>query len=296
MQTIQEVTESESRAIPLWPWQAEPYRLWSLFDMLRHFAGNWLATLNTLTRLRWLLVFAASNDTARDEYEKNCASAAVWIQEEINSLPFSESLRRQTSRLMNELKRAADTTHAEAARVVTQFDELMFNIQSELEAHLFFVVPAERKRWFQEGDAALFGKTVADAFPDSTPEIAEAGRCLALARWTASVFHLMRALELSLHQWARQLGVSQFDAIELENWRTILNAADKTIRELEQQPKSIAKDSDLKYYSETLAQYRAIKDAWRNHVAHGRDRYDEGRALSIMNHVREFMVLLASRP
>ena len=39
-----------------------------------------------------------------------------------------------------------------------------------------------------------------------------------------------------------------------------------------------AKGAQLKYYGESLGQFRAVKDAWCNLVAHARARYDEERA------------------
>jgi hypothetical protein len=106
----------------------------------------------------------------------------------------------------------------------------------------------------------------------------------------------MRGLEIALHRWAKDLGVDQFPAIELENWKNILDAADRKVRSLEQQSKTSTKDAELKYYGETIAHFRSIKDAWRNHVAHSRTSYDERQTTSILNHVKEFMLLLAKRP
>jgi hypothetical protein len=279
----------------MWPWQAEPYRLWSLLDMERHLAGNWMATVAVIQRLRWLLTFASQSQTARDEFDNGLKSCEGWLREEIASLPFSSSLKLQVGRMFKELHEAGTSHPSQGQRAIAVIDEVSFNIQEELKEHLFFVVPATRKQWFDEDDKGLFGEAVSITFPESTPEIAEAGRCFALARWTASVFHLMRALELALHKWALELGVDQFNALELENWKNILDAARKKIEGLEQQPKSIAKDAELQYYGETRAHFLAVKDAWRNHVAHARERYDEGRAQSILTHAREFMQLLATR-
>jgi hypothetical protein len=288
----------------VWPWQAEPRRLWSLHDMLKHYAGNWLATVITLTRFRWILVFSgpvvkghpeASMNTARRSFHEHCGSSLSWLREELHALPFSYSLKQQANRVLDELKEV-DDTNGDPTRAVFIIDELMSNIQNELKEHLFFVVNGDRAKWFKWDDEVLFGERVAMVFPESTPELAEAGRCFALERWTACVFHLMRALELALHKWAAHLGVDQFSAIKLENWKNILDAAERKIKALEHQTKGANKDAELTYYSETLAHYRVIKDAWRNHVAHARERYDEGRAMSIMNHVGEFMNLLAARP
>ena len=36
-----------------------------------------------------------------------------------------------------------------------------------------------------------------------------------------------------------------------------------------------------------------LKDAWRNHIMHLSDVYDEGKALSVLRHVHELMQILA---
>jgi len=48
-----------------------------------------------------------------------------------------------------------------------------------------------------------------------------------------------------------------------------------------------------KLYSEIACEFMFFKDAWRNHVMHGRSEYDEERAQNIYNHVGAFMKHLA---
>jgi hypothetical protein len=49
------------------------------------------------------------------------------------------------------------------------------------------------------------------------------------------------------------------------------------------------------FYSEAAKEFTYFKDAWRNHVAHGRAQYGEHDAAKVMSHVRDFMTLLATR-
>jgi hypothetical protein len=174
--------------------------------------------------------------------------------------------------------------------------DLLPEIQREMSRHMYFLVPEDRKGWYRDDDTPLFGEAVAIAFPDSTPEIAEAGRCLALDRWTACVFHLMRAVELALHKWSDDLGVPLKVPAEQANMQEILNLADKKLKGIEQLPKTPQRDADLEYFGDASAHFRAIKDAWRNHVAHAKRTYDERQATSILNHVRSFFQKLATRP
>src|SRR5207245_5402636 len=79
-----------------------------------------------------------------------------------------------------------------------QFEELVEELQKrvrqELEDKIVFVLP-EGKHECYESMAPLFGQTVHDAFPSARDDIAEAGKCYALDRGTATAMHLMRSLE-----------------------------------------------------------------------------------------------------
>src|SRR5207245_2918398 len=51
----------------------------------------------------------------------------------------------------------------------------------------------------------LFGEPVEIKFPEVADDIKEAGKCLALDRSTATVFHLMRVLEVGVARFATKL-------------------------------------------------------------------------------------------
>ncbi len=46
---------------------------------------------------------------------------------------------------------------------------------------------------------------------------------------------------------------------------------------------------------EAVMQFGYFKDIWRNHIAHGRANYDENDARKALNHVRDFMEILATK-
>jgi hypothetical protein len=50
---------------------------------------------------------------------------------------------------------------------------------------------------------------------------------------------------------------------------------------------------EITYYSDAASQFRHFKDAWRNHVSHGREHYDQRDAEKVLTNVREFMQHLA---
>jgi hypothetical protein len=73
------------------------------------------------------------------------------------------------------------------------------------------------------------------------------------------------------------------------NWQDILNQIDAAIKA------NGHKHADHAWNSEASLQFLRFKDAWRNYAMHGKERYDEERALAIYESVRHFMRHLASR-
>ena len=51
----------------------------------------------------------------------------------------------------------------------------------------------------------------------------------------------------------------------------------------------------LGHCGEAALEFRFFEHAWRNHIAHGRANYDENDAKKVLEHVRAFMELVATR-
>src|SRR6266566_6437938 len=84
----------------LWPWEFEPYRLWSLLDMLRHYAGNFIAVVAMLERVKWTTAQARAGDMQEAEYRQEVSRILPMLTTiGTAELPFSPSLRRQAQRL-----------------------------------------------------------------------------------------------------------------------------------------------------------------------------------------------------
>jgi hypothetical protein len=159
---------------------------------------------------------------------------------------------------------------------------------------LCMIVDAGKEDYWEKPE--LFGPDVARVFPDAADDIEEAGNCYTAGRNTACVFHLMRAVEAALRQWVGMIGAPLTVPVTEANIQDILNAADKHLKALEQQPKTPQRAAELEYFGNASVHFRAIKDAWRNHVSHGKKFYGDAKARFIMDHVREFMNDLASGP
>lgn len=174
--------------------------------------------------------------------------------------------------------------HVSWETVSTEINLLHRAMEAELTSKAFLFVPSPRAEFFEEFEGAPFdvpfGHDGADKFPSATPDIREARRCIAFGRDTACVFHLMRVLERGLAALASKFSVS----FAYENWKNVLDQIEKQIPALER-PCPRVRPSRV----------RLFKDAWRNHVMHGRGVYEFQAAKKLRGHVGDFMRHLATK-
>lgn len=163
---------------------------------------------------------------------------------------------------------------------------LLRTFRDEIDARPLFVMTSSAANLYDQAQP-LFGVSVDDAFPSSAEDVAEAGRCMAVGRWTAAVMHLMRSLETPLSCLAIEAGVAVG-----ANWNKSLNEIEAKLRAIGARDHGKAAEQ---WAAEAASQFRAIKNAWRNHAMHGRSFYDEERATEIFDAVRALMRQLATR-
>jgi len=170
--------------------------------------------------------------------------------------------------------------------LLKDLETLNFSFANELRRRFFFRIADDKQKYFQQDD--LFGSKVSAAFPYCVAEIQNAGTCYALEQNEACVFHLMRVLERGLSVLAIKFSVP----FQHDNWHNIIEQLESKIRKMDPTFGTDWKEKQ-KFYSAAASQFMFLKDAWRNHVMHVRDVYDEGRAFSIFSHVKELMQSLA---
>ncbi len=164
---------------------------------------------------------------------------------------------------------------------------LSFCFSAELRKHFFFGIQDDKNKYFQKDD--LLGTRVNTAFPSCVTEGRDAGNCYALEQYEATGFHSMRILERGLGSLAKKFGVD----FNHTNWHNVIEEVEKKIRKMDSTFGADWKEQQ-KFCSQAATHFMFLKEGWRNHVMHVRDvPYDEGRALSVFGHVREFMQALA---
>ncbi len=136
---------------------------------------------------------------------------------------------------------------------------------------------------------SLFGDSVSSKFDLANEDIDEAGKCLALQRSTACVFHLMRVVELGVQKFGRKLKIS-LDPKQ-ETWHQIMIHVNNKIASL---PSKTAKDKKIKSrYAEAAVHLQSVRLAWRNEVMHPKQTYTRQEAHEVFYATRVFMASLA---
>ena len=136
----------------------------------------------------------------------------------------------------------------------------------------FLLVKADRASFVDDDN--LFGDAVTLAFESARQDIKEAGNCFAAECCTATVFHLMRAVEFAMRALARDRDVSFKDKpLDEKEWGQILSALESRISALRQAartcwPSGEVRESQIRFYNEVIQELRSFNDAWRKHVSH----------------------------
>jgi HEPN domain-containing protein len=159
----------------------------------------------------------------------------------------------------------------------TGFKELHERIVGELEEKVFYLIDDHAE--LLDPKTPLFGTDVEDTFSKASEDISEAGKCLALSRPTAAVFHLMRAMELAVQNLYSKLGLS---ASPEREWGKLLSDIGKTIELL---PKGKNRDD----WSASHSHLYHVKQAFRNDVMHPKQTYTMEEAKEVFDAVKSFM-------
>jgi hypothetical protein len=144
------------------------------------------------------------------------------------------------------------------------------------------------------------------AFPSAEKDVKAAVDCYALGHNNASIHHSMMILEFGLPAIAKRLKVrlnknkATWTPI-IENIRDAIDVRRKALAfspSGQKPPSSAAAARErafLEACEESAIEFRYFTNVWRNHISHGRGNYDENDAKKVLDHVRTFMELIATK-
>ncbi len=140
-------------------------------------------------------------------------------------------------------------------------ERIRLTLIDELATKLLLQLPSSKKEWFE--NPAKNWEKVIERFPDSVSEIEEMGKCFALSRYGAAVFHSLLVVESGLIELGKVLGVTDPKA----GW-------DATTRKLS----DLVQGGHAKYPASLTISFavceqinqkaQTMKHAWRNKVNH----------------------------
>jgi HEPN domain-containing protein len=264
---------------------ARPYRLVSLLDMLPLKYSDLYAVLGILSvhsRLR-------SDANIDSDDRQSLASIEAYLAD----LKLKKSLKL-AKRMRAEFEDEARTGREFADRMKVLDESVRF----DLDEIIFLYIPEHRADFYN--NHKLFGDQVATNFSDANYDIEEAGKSLALDRYTACVMHLMRSLEVALHAVGIMVGLPD-TIIEANNsWERLLR---KINDQITNNDKSMPAANWLvrgqwtakrQFLVDVHAHLSSVKNAWRNPSMHLEKKYTEREAERIFRAVKDFMEHLAT--
>lgn len=168
------------------------------------------------------------------------------------------------------------------AELKTINDGVKSRFEDELETIKFYCLAKGVDRYYDPSEP-LFGSEVAARISKASDDISEAGKCFAVGRYTASVFHLMRAMEAAVQELSGHLGIEKLE----REWGKLLS----DIRaKIEAMPRGRERDD----WSEVHANLYHVKQAWRNDTMHPKATYTEEEAREVFDATKAFMGNLAA--
>tara|TARA_R110001599_G_scaffold8704_1_gene42666 strand:- start:95 stop:883 length:789 start_codon:yes stop_codon:yes gene_type:complete len=133
-----------------------------------------------------------------------------------------------------------------------------------------------------------FGVEVECNFPDAIDDIAEAGKCLALRRNTACVFHLMRAMETTVAALVQHTGATLTDQKgETLPWGIL-------VANLKSKIEAMAKGKQQDDWLAAHSMLHSVNRAFRTKTAHPEKTYSDEQAENAFQAVKSFMQELAT--
>jgi hypothetical protein len=230
------------------------------------------------------------------EVKGQIETAKLAVQKAItqgNGLGWQLTDRIKAEQLLRELN-TGNPISAEA--LVRELSGIRTSFDVALQIAKFVYVPSIDDKYFEV--ERLFGDDVFEVFEDAREDVTEAGNCLALALYTASVFHLMRVSEFGLRRLAAKLRVKLFDKgkpqqVEDATWDKVIDGVHLKIKATRQLSAGPKKRAQLTRFSEAGDHCTFMKDIWRNNVSHTRKPYIRDEALAAFSRVGDFMKFIA---
>ncbi|CAN7289943.1 hypothetical protein [Mesorhizobium sp. LjNodule214] len=265
-----------------------PGKLWSLLDMFKFEGAHFFSSMEWLSQLDYISRQDAQffANERNQKYALECCDKLL-VELENLQLPLSIKMvgrLRYAIDIKNNPEYAVEVVRN---RYSTVLGELKNRIEDELaNAVVYSLSPSEAG--YSRGTEPPFGDEVRKCFQDTAFDLEEARKCMSFARWTAVVFHLMRALEVAVGALGKKLSATVANGHGGSlTWGVIIaNIAAK----IEKLPKDYPNRAA---YSQAQALLYHVNQAWRTETMHPKQTYTEEEAKAVYEASGSFMRHLA---
>lgn len=255
--------------------------LWSLLDMLRPYAAQFVFLAELITELKQFTPRYEGNATTLaalmqpSELDRKVRSYWPGLKHLTEAIPLPAVVPH-----MERISRTLDGMHSQE-ELIALMAELKNRLEDDLERQLFFHVKAERAPYYD--NPTPFGIEVSAAYPTARDDIEAAGKCLALEQGTAAVFHLMGVMEIGLRSLGHALGIPY-----APSWESYIRQITTNMGvEHKKKPDDWKENED--FYRDLLGDLVAVKNAWRNPTIHVKRKYLPDEAEEVFRAARTFM-------
>lgn len=177
--------------------------------------------------------------------------------------------------------------------LLSELEQFMEALESDFKSiHLIELTEEEAK--YYEGKEAFDSSIIAE-FPEIEADVKEAALCFGVARYTACVFHLMRAMEIGVQMLAHDifgLDLQKPNGSDYE-WSNLVEMLEKQHRDRQKAntPKT-TKDKEIwAEFGHAISHFANVKTD-RHRVCHSRDlktsEYSKTKTADIYSEVKKF--------
>ena len=260
-----------------------PNRLWSMWDMKRLLVRHVTQAAAQLERVDGILAVQDMNKHLEDkittQLRNMIAGNLDGFVESVEAMGAPVTAKIARSALKDLRKRKKEITVRELGVMSAEISKVM---RFELEEVVLYCLSEGAERYYNPTEP-LFSEEVDARMPKASEDVREAGKCFAVGRYTACVFHLMRAMEAAIQVISSRLGIEKVE----REWGKLLSDIGAKIA-------AMPKSDDKNEWSAAHANLYHVKQAWRNDTMHPKRTYTEEEAREVFEAMRAFMRHLAS--
>lgn len=262
-------------------------RIVSLWEMFELNANNFLRAATNLARMHQVTAALDGVNTLSEQDASVVEEYVTLFRTEVDNLGATLAVMA-ADRLIAQLQTSpCPLTVAQAGIALSELESRFGDFLTQTK---MFTLNPEESRFLGAADDLVGYVGFSAAFPRTSFEVEEAAKCLALGRYTASVFHGMRMLELGIRALAKRLSIPDPTKPAEKNWAFILRAVKEKIDE--QYPKPMP-GSEGALFDELYANLESVRNPWRNATMHVETIYAPHEAIHILRCSAFFMTKLA---